>query len=784
MSKRNLVSLSLAFIFSFVFISCNKRIDSSAGPVIPGGGTGIDAERVNATVSGAVFNETNQPVPGATVTCGGKTTQTNSMGIFNFPQVNISKNNGFFVVEKTGYFKGIKTFITNSNSENYVRIQLMQKGAAKSFVAATGAVITNTDGSSITFPANAFTTTSGSLYTGTVNIISRWINPTAANLSFIMPGDLRGLDTAGTENALISFGMLGAELEDDKGNALKLASGVEATISLPIPAAINAGAPATIPLWHFNETTARWVQEGTAIKSGNNYVGRVKKFSFWNCDLGLPVVRLSFTATSSVGNLALAQMKIRITAGTGIQSSTREEYTNYLGYLLAGVPANQPLKLEILNNCGSIVYTQNIAPLSSDKYLGILSINPGPYVSVSATIVNCANSAVTDGYLAFSSDILGTYLIRAGANGVVNFAIPVCAQPNNAIYSFQTTDLSTGQLSNLNTGVCSGYTLALGTSNACGNTAASGVYIGGSAYISNVIVPVIWKDGVAKILSNGTVSGQINKVVVQGNDVYAAGVIYSNNAVNYDAALWKNDTLQALTGTAQAWVKGLAVDNNNNVYVSGQETPGAKPVLWKNGARVVYNNPYPTGSYNDITTNGSDVYIAGELYQSTTVTYLQGFWKNGVFNQFTTPLAHAASAIQINGTDVYVGGSIRQGSNGERTAAVWKNGSLLYNSAPLTDVFIRGIAVTGTGVTVCGTYINAAFNRFGTIWNNGIPTILTQGNLGDMNGMFIKNNDIYLCGRDWPSQQGSSVVKYWKNNIPVLLTDQLNDATANSIFVK
>ena len=51
--------------------------------------------------------------------------------------------------------------------------------------------------------------------------------------------------------------MVGAELRDNSGNILKLAPGKTATVSFsPIPVSLQASAPQSIPLWHFDETVA------------------------------------------------------------------------------------------------------------------------------------------------------------------------------------------------------------------------------------------------------------------------------------------------------------------------------------------------------------------------------------------------------------------------------------------------------------------------------------------------------------------------------------------------
>jgi ABC-type sulfate transport system permease subunit len=100
-----------------------------------------------------------------------------------------------------------------------------------------------------------------------------------------MPGNLTGITINNEQKILQTYGMIAVEMEGSSGEALNIAGSKQATISFPIPSAMLANAPATIPLWHFDETIGVWKEEGTATKQGNAYVGVVTHFSFWNCDV-------------------------------------------------------------------------------------------------------------------------------------------------------------------------------------------------------------------------------------------------------------------------------------------------------------------------------------------------------------------------------------------------------------------------------------------------------------------------------------------------------------------
>lgn len=122
------------------------------------------------------------------------------------------------------------------------------------------------------------------------NVASRDINA--------MPGEGVGIDVNGQLSRLFSYGMLSVELK--QGNKkLQLANGVTATLQIDLPIRKNADGSAiragqTIPMWHFNETTGVWVQEGSgqvvtssASTTGLAVQATVSHFSIWNWDLPL-----------------------------------------------------------------------------------------------------------------------------------------------------------------------------------------------------------------------------------------------------------------------------------------------------------------------------------------------------------------------------------------------------------------------------------------------------------------------------------------------------------------
>ncbi|MBL0200667.1 MAG: hypothetical protein IPP81_11130 [Chitinophagaceae bacterium] len=100
--------------------------------------------------------------------------------------------------------------------------------------AASGGTVTLANGLSIKLPVGGIVNAAtNATYTGTVNVAAYWINPTAADLNQIMPGDLRGINTEGTLKLLQTFGMAAVELTGASGELLQIANGQKQHLLYP-----------------------------------------------------------------------------------------------------------------------------------------------------------------------------------------------------------------------------------------------------------------------------------------------------------------------------------------------------------------------------------------------------------------------------------------------------------------------------------------------------------------------------------------------------------------------
>ena len=137
---------------------------------------------------------------------------------------------------------------------------------------------------SIGFAPGSFVTASGADYAGTVTVEAFQYDLTRPNP---IPGDL-GAVYQGKKVRLGTFGAFYLLPRDAQGQPLTMAAGKQADVSMPIQPGQIAAAPATIPLFRYDEGSGRWLDDGTLTRSGNNYIGKIAHFSAFNADTVFP----------------------------------------------------------------------------------------------------------------------------------------------------------------------------------------------------------------------------------------------------------------------------------------------------------------------------------------------------------------------------------------------------------------------------------------------------------------------------------------------------------------
>jgi len=268
------------------------------------------------------------------------------------------------------------------------------------------------------------------------------------------------------------------ELEGDGGERLQVAPGKKVTLKMAIPAALQSTALGSIPLWYFNDTTGKWIEQGSATRQGNNYVGQVGHFSFWNCDAPCPVVYFKLRVQDQSGKpVPYARLQFEA-AESGIKTG-RTDSTGYAqGWLVQG----QALTLKIKDACGNIVYTQTIQPLQTDVDLGTVTATlTGSSILLKGSVNDCSGNPVADGFLNVLVD--GLYYRGPVVNGVAAMTINRCAVQATDL-QVTAGDYSQAQLGQAVTLPATGSVLDAGTLKACGTNITQFVTftINGSTY--------------------------------------------------------------------------------------------------------------------------------------------------------------------------------------------------------------------------------------------------------------------------------------------------------------
>jgi hypothetical protein len=309
-----------------------------------------------------------------TVQAGNKTAITDANGYFRINNASLDKSSAVVTANKAGYFKAYRTFGATSGS-NHIEMKLIKRTSAGTIDAAAGGEISLSNGTKVALPANGLVNAStNAAYNGQVRVYAAYIDPSAADISQTVPGSFMATDKDGKRVVLTSYGMVAVELEGASGEKLQIKNGSTASLTTAIPAAAQASAPNTIPLWSVDETTGIWKEEGTATKSGNVYVGQVKHFSFWNCDVSQNAVKLTFTLKLPGGE-AFVHAQVRIKRSGTSWNNVSYGTTDSVGQVSGFVPNNEPLTLEVLDRCGQPFYSQNIGPFTQNTNLGVITVS-------------------------------------------------------------------------------------------------------------------------------------------------------------------------------------------------------------------------------------------------------------------------------------------------------------------------------------------------------------------------------------------------------------------------
>lgn len=411
---------------------------------------------------GNVIDINNNPIQDVSISIGNSSAVTDQNGVFIINDASVYENFAYIKAQKSGYFLGSRSLIPTQGT-NKVTIMLLENSLIGSVTSGTTETLSLQNGASVTLNGS-YINEDGSEYTGTVNVAMHFLDPTNNNIQYQMPGMLYASNYNNEERMLQTFGMLAVELKGSNNESLNIAPNSDAQITVPLDNAMLTNAPSTIPLWYFNETYGYWQEEGEATLVGNSYVGTVKHFSFWNCDIPAQAVNFCITLNDENGN-ALDNVLVSLESQT---YGRRGGVTNNLGKTCGLVPRGEVLELYIstYGTCASSpFYTATIGPfLNDESYTLNLPFNNN-YITetINGNFNSCSGDPITNGYVEIRHDNKSYY--STVTNGSFSQNLLRCV--NNNTFSVKGIDYNNQQTTNTINYTFTTPITNIGTVNSC-----------------------------------------------------------------------------------------------------------------------------------------------------------------------------------------------------------------------------------------------------------------------------------------------------------------------------
>jgi hypothetical protein len=453
---------ALFFCYLLFIYSCKKE----AHPHIPTPDyqTVIDHEAFKTNFGetvirdfiGIIVNQQHQPLSNVTIRIGNLETQTDEHGIFSIKHAQVNSYFSYITAYKAGYILGSRA-LAPIDGTNEVKIMLVPELVTQTINSGTPSSV-SLHGTTISFDGQ-FKTNNGNPYQGPVKVIVNQLNTEDNDFTDKMPGMLFARNDNGEARVLESYGMINVELQGGAGEKLQPTN--PAQIAFPIAASQLAQAPNTIPLWHFNDTLGYWIEEGSATKVGNTYVGNFAHFSWWNFDIPYELIMLKLRLVDQNGN-ALSGVKALLSSGGVIN-------TNSNGQAGGLVPKNTSFTLSVYanNDCNTLLGTHSIGPFSSDITLPDLVINTASnpnatLKSVFGQLKNCNETNVTNGYVVLKQGAKSQ--VAYVTDGDFEFNIVDCS---SAVVTLFGQNLATGENSGIRYILVNNSSLDLGYLTTC-----------------------------------------------------------------------------------------------------------------------------------------------------------------------------------------------------------------------------------------------------------------------------------------------------------------------------
>jgi hypothetical protein len=317
------------------------------------------------------------------------------------------------------------------------------------------------------------------------------------------------------------------------------------------------------------------------------------------------------------------------------------------------------------------------------------------------------------------------------------------------------------------------------------NSTSPDVYVSGYIQAANgPTVAVYWKNKVLIRLADSLSSSYAAAIAINGNDVYIAGTLTLPGG-NTEIGYWKNGIFKSLGNAGLMGNASAIAISNDNVYVAGTSTGQYNqpvPTYWKNGVphTLTDSSAVSIGRLYGLALNGNDVYVAGQVTSSDGNNIYPIYWKNDEAAYLLSNGGYAQGITIVN-TEIYVAGVLTQGEQ----AIYWRDDSQTLLGGNLA-IAANAITSSGNDVYIVGAvYIRSSNVTELTYWKNNNPIDIGSTLNGTALAISVSGNDVYTAGYYYPPYVYNPVLPntydgkavYWKNNIPIKLTNAISAAT-------
>ena len=269
-------------------------------------------------------------------------------------------------VQKAGYFDSHRLITATDGGVIQTELMMTSMGLEQ-MSPSTEDLSFQGDGYNVDITGGSFALASQP-YDGAVSLTSRYIDVCSTNDSQIIEGDLLGRNEV-RSGLLTPYSMVEVILTGESGENLELTA--PASLSMAIPQVLRSEAPAEAPLFFYDVDQGIWIEDGTAIRVGNNYEAQVDHFTIWVVAELNGLVVIEGQISSESDNYPYANYRLD---RQGVRNTLRTRIADQNGQFVSLLNPDDAYDLNILDDCGNIILSEELITTVSYTHLTLPTI--------------------------------------------------------------------------------------------------------------------------------------------------------------------------------------------------------------------------------------------------------------------------------------------------------------------------------------------------------------------------------------------------------------------------